>query len=499
MTAIGGWRARQRLDGDRRRDRQAGLVGGLARLAEPLVAHRHEQAEEDPEVAKRPSQAPYSRLRVGDRRRHLERSRRAQHLDQNHDRHGDREQRRERLDRDPEPRAPERARRSPRRRARAGRARREGRRDREDLPRAPGGDRARARVEPLDRTARTEVDPGPLQAPPGQEQRHQQHDAGDADDPLPRSEPLQPHRRGSLVADRPSRRVDGLGARRAHRVDEQHRARHRAHAAGHRRDRRRLRADGLEVDVADEAVADAVGADVDHHRALGDHVGGDRVRPPDRGHDHVGLAADRAEVARARVAVGDRRVGRQQQRRDRLADEDRPADHRHPRPLQLDSGVRQQLHHPRRRARHERLLAVVRQQSGVGRRQPIDVLGAVDRLDQRVLVEMAGQRQLQQDAVDPLVGVQRRDQLRQLLLRHVAARLVMERLDPDLRAVLALHPHVDRRRRIPTDQDRREPRRHASRAQLLDLARHPLAHPGRDRLPVDDLRCHQSPFRFSGA
>ena len=43
--------------------------------------------------------------------------------------------------------------------------------------------------------------------------------------------------------------------------------------------------------------------DVDHDGALAHHVGGHRAGAPDGGDQHVGAAADRREVARARVAL----------------------------------------------------------------------------------------------------------------------------------------------------------------------------------------------------
>ena len=52
-----------------------------------------------------------------------------------------------------------------------------------------------------------------------------------------------------------------------------------------------------EVDVAAQlAVVVAVHADVDDHRAGLDHVGREHVAPADRGHDHVGLPREGAEV-----------------------------------------------------------------------------------------------------------------------------------------------------------------------------------------------------------
>ena len=53
-----------------------------------------------------------------------------------------------------------------------------------------------------------------------------------------------------------------------------------------------------------------------------------------------------------------------------------------------------------------RLRAPLHQQPGVDGREAVDVLGRVDQRDELVLVEVVGQRELQQDAVDALVGVQ---------------------------------------------------------------------------------------------
>src|SRR4051812_48840275 len=85
---------------------------------------------------------------------------------------------------------------------------------------------------------------------------------------------------------------------RLHRVREQHRDRHRADAAGHRRDRGGLLSHRLEVDVTDETVLGAIRADVDHDDALANHLCRDELRPPDGGNEHVRPAADLREVAR---------------------------------------------------------------------------------------------------------------------------------------------------------------------------------------------------------
>ena len=119
--------------------------------------------------------------------------------------------------------------------------------------------------------------------------------------------------------------------------------------------------------------------------------------------------------------------------------------------------------------------------------EAVDILGRVDQPDELVLVEVVGQRELEQDAVHAVVGVQVADQLGELLRRHVAAGLVVERLDAHLGGVLALHAHVDGGGRVVADQDRREARLAVHR---IDLALHLLAHLGGDRLAVDDLGAH---------
>jgi hypothetical protein len=126
----------------------------------------------------------------------------------------------------------------------------------------------------------------------------------------------------------------------------------------------------------------------------------------------------------------------------------------------------------------------VHQEAGVRGREAVHVLRRIDQPDELVLVEVLGQRELEQDAVHAVVRVQRADQLRELLGHDVSARLVVERLDPDLGRVLPLHAHVHGGRRVVADEDRREPRRPIHRR---DLAPHLLAHLRRDSLPVDDL------------
>jgi hypothetical protein len=66
-------------------------------------------------------------------------------------------------------------------------------------------------------------------------------------------------------------------------------------------------------------VGDAVDAHVDDRRAGLDHLRRDEAGAADGGHQNVGLAGDRAQVARLRVADGDGGVLVEQQHGRRLA------------------------------------------------------------------------------------------------------------------------------------------------------------------------------------
>ena len=227
--------------------------------------------------------------------------------------------------------------------------------------------------------------------------------------------------------------------------------------AGHRGDRGGDLAHGDEVDVADQrvaalrqlaaallvarvqardqrsAVVDAVDADVDHHRAGLDELARHQRRLADRGDQDVRLAADRGEVAGARVARRHRGVAREQQRGHRLADDLRAAEHDGPAPLErAPRSASSRRDDAGRRARHERRPPLV-EEADVGRVEAVDVLGRVDEVEEGAPVERRRQRQLEQDAVDVLVGVELRDERGELGRRVVAAGScrVAERM-PDL-------------------------------------------------------------------
>ena len=105
----------------------------------------------------------------------------------------------------------------------------------------------------------------------------------------------------------------------------------------------------------------------------------------------------------------------QQEQRDRLADDVAAADHDRVRALELDAVLVEEREHPERRPGHVRGGAR-EQQPGIDGMEAVDVLDRIDGADDAALVDLRGQRQLDEDAVDRVVGVQLGDEVEQLAL-----------------------------------------------------------------------------------
>ena len=181
----------------------------------------------------------------------------------------------------------------------------------------------------------------------------------------------------------------------------------------------------------------------------------------------------------------------EEQRRERPADQDRAAEHHGLSALDGRPGLTQQLDDPARRARDEPR-PPLGEQARAGGAEPVDVLRRVDRRDHRVLVDLLGERQLHEDAVDGVGFIELGDELEQLVLRRGGAEAVVERAHADLLRLLALVADVDVRGGIVAHQHRREARHvaTASGGELPHPLGDPLAHLGGDRLAVDRLCAH---------
>jgi hypothetical protein len=94
------------------------------------------------------------------------------------------------------------------------------------------------------------------------------------------------------------------------------------------------------------------------------------------------------------------------------------------------------------------LAALHHQPADVDRVEAVHVLLQADRAQDRLFVQVLGQRQLHQDAVDGRVGVQLAHQPFHFLLRGGSRELVAEALHAHLDAVFALHADVSLGRRV---------------------------------------------------
>jgi hypothetical protein len=127
----------------------------------------------------------------------------------------------------------------------------------------------------------------------------------------------------------------------------------------------------------------------------------------------------------------------------------------------------------------------------------VHVLGGAARAHDRVLVDVRGQRQLDEDPVDPGVGVQLADQVEQLAFRDRGVGAVVDRAHPDLLREAALVADVDLGGRVLADEDGGQ----ARLAAVLgneggDVDPDPLARRRGDRFAVDNPRRHDYRLRI---
>ena len=157
-------------------------------------------------------------------------------------------------------------------------------------------------------------------------------------------------------------------------------------------------------------------------------------------------------------------------------------------PGEFGPGPVEQLDHPGRGAGHHSGGATC-EQAGADRTEAVDVLGRVDRGDHPVGIDVIGNRQLNQDSVDRVVGAEVRDQIEQLRLGGLAGKSVMDRLHAGLFAGTVLVGDVDLGGRIVTDDDGGEGRNPTGRS---GEPGHPPAdfgpHIRGDLLAVDQFR-----------
>ena len=145
-----------------------------------------------------------------------------------------------------------------------------------------------------------------------------------------------------------------------------------------------------------------------------------------------------------------------QQERRGHPDDGGPADDDRVAAFDLDPGAAQDLDRGVRRGRQEAVVAET-EQPGVHRVDPVDVLGRIDRVDDRSQPDGAGKRHLDDDAIDGRVVVELADRGRDLGFGRLALELDEAAIDPDLVAAAEDPLEVDRRRRVLADDDDPQP------------------------------------------
>ncbi len=204
-----------------------------------------------------------------------------------------------------------------------------------------------------------------------------------------------------------------------------------------------------------------------------------------------------AQIARAAVADGDRRIGPpaalHHQRRHRLADNVAPAHDHAVRAGGLHAGPNQQLLHTRRGGRHEAISLAYQPLAHVDRVKAVDILSRIDGADDRVGVDLLRHRHLHEEPMNCRIRVQLMHLRQQLILRRRGRQPDGYRVHAGLLARLALHPHVHRARGILANQYDRQPRTHATLSEVGNPNGELAANGARDCCSVDDLSGQNPP------
>ena len=135
------------------------------------------------------------------------------------------------------------------------------------------------------------------------------------------------------------------------------------------------------------------------------------------------------------------------------------------------------------------------QPADIQRMEAVDILGRIDGQQHLRGVDVLGQRQLHQDAVHGLVGVEPGDQRQQLGFGRALGQAMIEARHAELGRELALAADIDLARRVLADQHRCQARLGpAGGDQRLDARADALAQAGRVGLAVYEFRfSHLSP------
>ncbi len=169
------------------------------------------------------------------------------------------------------------------------------------------------------------------------------------------------------------------------------------------------------------------------------------------------------KIDRAGVAQGDGGVlaAAGEEQPDRTPDRHAAADDDNIGAVDRDVVAAHQLD-TRARGARQRARLHEHQATEIARVQPVGVLARIHPLEHGELVEASRQRQLDDVAGAARVGVEFVDDGLDLSLRDGRRKLALDARDPDLRAIAVLAGDIRGARRVVADEDRAEPRHHAS-------------------------------------
>ena len=216
------------------------------------------------------------------------------------------------------------------------------------------------------------------------------------------------------------------------------------------------------------AAVDTVDAYVDNRRARLDHFRGNEAGSANGGHQNIGLACDRAQVASLGVAYGDRCILVEQQHGGRLAHKVAAAHHHGVPAGDGDSAALQYLNHSRGRAGRERRTSGL-QAPRIDGMQSVHILARSNGVQHSLGIDMRGKGQLDENAVDLVAGVERGNQLQHLLSGDGVGRRDEVAEDAQIGAGLHFVADVDLRCRHMAHQHRRKARPDALGNQRTDL------------------------------
>ena len=156
-----------------------------------------------------------------------------------------------------------------------------------------------------------------------------------------------------------------------------------------------------------------VDSHVDDGGAGLDVFGDDQGGAADGGDENIGRAREILRIARFRVANGDGGVGVHQQQRHGLADDVAAADDHGVCAFDGNCAAAQNFHHAKRSARDE-AGATLDELADVDGMKAVDVLGGIDGFENFLGVDLRRKRELHENAVDVVAGVEFADDGEQL-------------------------------------------------------------------------------------